>query len=165
MAHEKLEVTIRMADRKDSRTVAEFIRGLAEFEKLAHEMVATEELVIKNVFENKYAEVLIAESSGMPVGYALFFHNFSTFLSKPGIYLEDLFVKPEFRGKGVGKRLLVRLARIAKERDCGRFEWAVLNWNKGAIDFYESLGAKAMDEWTVYRLTGAGLDAVADLEA
>ena len=116
-----------------------------------------EELRI-NIFEKNYAEVLIAEEDEKPVGFALYFHNFSTFVGKPGIYLEDLFVEPEMRGKGYGKALLVELAKIAKERNCGRLEWAVLDWNTPSIEFYKSLGAKPMDEWTVFRLDKNGIE-------
>ena len=154
---------IRPARESDTGTILGFVRGLAEFENLLHEVEATEEMIRKNIFERRTAEVVLAEVDGKPVGFALFFHNFSTFLGKPGIYLEDLYVKPECRGKGYGKRLLIYLARLAKERDCGRFEWAVLNWNEKAISFYKSMGAKPMNEWTVYRLAGKELDEAAAL--
>ena len=155
---------IRAARENEAPRILELIRRLADYERLAHEVTATEELIVKNVFRDKKAEVIFAEFEGQIVGFALFFHNFSTFLSKPGIYLEDLFVMPEHRNKGIGKRLLVYLASLAKERDCGRFEWAVLNWNESAIRFYESLGAKPMKEWTVYRLTGEDLEKVAGMK-
>lgn len=156
------EVTIRPATRGDVGTILELIRGLADYEKLAHECVATEEKLVATLFgAHPAAEVIIARVDDVPAGFALFFHNYSTFLAKRGIYLEDLFVKPAFRGRGIGKGLLVRLAAIAVERDCGRLEWAVLDWNKDAIRFYESLGAKAMDEWTVYRVTGDALTRLA----
>ncbi len=155
---------IRAARESDSGTILGFIRELAEFEKLLHEVEATEEMIRKSIFEKHVAEVVLAEVDGRPVGFALFFHNFSTFLGKPGIYLEDLYVKPEFRGKGYGKRLLIYLAKLAKERDCGRFEWAVLNWNEKAISFYRSMGAKPMNEWRVYRLAGNELDEAAALQ-
>ncbi len=154
---------IRFATERDAAQVLEFIRGLAEYEKLPNEVVATEELIVKNVFRNRGAEVIFAEIGGSAVGFALYFHNFSTFTGKPGIYLEDLFVKPEFRKKGIGKRLLTFLANLAVERGCGRFEWAVLNWNRSAIDFYESLGARPMNEWMVYRLAGESLERVAGM--
>ena len=139
--------------------IAELIRGLAEYEKLAHEVVMTEELLSANLFgERAYAETVLAEEpGGRAVGFALFFHNFSTFLGRPGIYLEDLFVLPSERGKGIGRALLAHLARLAVERGCGRLEWSVLDWNRPAIGFYESLGARPNSEWTVYRLTGEAL--------
>lgn len=155
-------VTIRPATRGDVGTILELIRGLAEYEKLAHECVATEEKLLATLFgAHPAAEVIIATADGTPAGFALFFHNYSTFLAKRGIYLEDLFVLPEYRGRGIGKKLLAHLAHLAVLRDCGRLEWAVLDWNKDAIRFYESLGAKAMDEWTVYRVTGEALTRLA----
>ena len=142
--------------------IADLIRGLARYEKLEHEVVMTEEKLTAGLFgEHRYAETLIAENDGEPVGFALFFHNFSTFLAQPGIYLEDLFVVPEGRGRGVGRALLERLAQVAVDRGCGRLEWAVLDWNVDAIKFYERLGAKPNSEWTVYRLTGRPLRALA----
>lgn len=150
-------VRIRFATETDAGKVLEFIRDLAEYERLPDEVIADENSIRENVFHKHGAEVIFAEIDGTPVGFALFFHNFSTFLGKPGIYLEDLFVKPEHRKKGVGKQLLMHLARLARERDCGRFEWAVLNWNESAIAFYESLRAKPMNEWTVYRIAGEDL--------
>lgn len=139
-----------------------FIKELAEYEKLSHEVVATEEDLRASLFGGRpFAEVLIAEHGGAPAGFALFFHNFSTFLGKPGIYLEDLYVKSEFRGAGIGKKMLVHLARLAKDRGCGRLEWWVLDWNAPSIGFYEKLGAVAMDDWTVYRLAGTALDELA----
>jgi GNAT superfamily N-acetyltransferase len=153
-----MSVVIREAEQLDVPVIADLIRGLARFEKLEDEVKMTEELLHKNLFGPRpYAETLIAEESGSPVGFALFFHNFSTFLAKPGIYLEDLFVVPEQRGRGIGRALLQRLAQIAVERECGRLEWAVLDWNRDAIGFYERLGAKPNSEWTVYRLTGEAL--------
>lgn len=153
-------LNIRAAERGDTALILELIRGLAEYEKLSHEVVATPELLEKWLFgERPVAEVLIAEWEGLPRGFALFFHNFSTFLGRPGFYLEDLYVQPEFRGRGIGKALLLRLARLAVERGYGRVEWSVLDWNQPAIQFYKSLGAKPMDEWTVFRLTGDGLTA------
>jgi GNAT superfamily N-acetyltransferase len=153
---------IRFATEADVPLITRFIRELAEYEQLAHEVVATEESVRETVFgERRHVEVLIAEADGQAAGFALFFHNYSTFLARPGIYLEDLYVRPELRGKGYGKALLSRLARIARERNCGRFEWAVLNWNEPAIRFYESLGALPMNHWTVYRVTGDALDRLA----
>lgn len=144
---------IRPAQESDATTILDLIKQLAEYEKMLHEVVATEEQIINHVFIKKYAEVIIAEENNKPIGFALFFHNFSTFVGKPGIYLEDLFVIPECRGKGYGKKLLIELAKIAKNRNCGRLEWSVLDWNTPAIDFYKSLSAKPMDEWTVFRLT------------
>jgi GNAT superfamily N-acetyltransferase len=142
----------------DIGTIEELIRALAEYERMADEVVMNAELLRKALFgERPYAEVLIAEADGEAVGFALFFHNFSTFLGRPGIYLEDLFVKPEHRGGGFGKALLKRLAEIAVERDCGRMEWAVLDWNEPSIGFYKKLGARPNDEWTVFRLTGDAL--------
>lgn len=159
-------MNIRTAAEADVPLILAFIKALAEYERLADRVVATEESVRNTLFGHpRFAEVLIAESEGEPVGFALFFHNYSTFLAQPGIYLEDLFVKPEARGHGFGKALLARLASIAKSRNCGRLEWAVLNWNQPSIDFYESLGAKPMDEWKVYRLTGEALDALAILSS
>jgi GNAT superfamily N-acetyltransferase len=154
---------IRPALESECGLILSFIKELAEFEKLLHEVEATEEMIRKNIFEKRIAEVVFAELNGQPVGFALFFHNFSTFVGKPGIYLEDLYVKPAYRGKGVGKQLLIYLAQLAKERGCGRFEWAVLNWNEKAISFYKSLGARPMYKWTVYRLDGRDLDKVASL--
>jgi GNAT superfamily N-acetyltransferase len=156
-----MSVVIRQAELSDVPVIADLIRGLARFEKLEDEVTMTDELLAKNLFGPRpYAETLIAEDRGSPVGFALFFHNFSTFLAKPGIYLEDLFVVPEQRGHGIGRALLQRLAQIAVERECGRLEWAVLDWNRDAIGFYERLGAKPNSEWTVYRLTGEALTAL-----
>ena len=153
---------IREATEEDVPLILSLIRELAEYEKLSDEVVATEEGLRDSLFgERRYAEVLIAEHDGAPAGFALFFHNFSTFLGKPGIYLEDLYVKSEFRGGGIGKRLLVRLARLARERDCGRLEWWVLDWNEPSIGFYRKLGAVPMDDWTVYRLSGTALEDLA----
>ncbi len=157
-----MTVRIRPGELADVPLIAELIRGLARYEKLEHEVVMTEEKLTDALFgERRYAETLIAEVDGEPAGFALFFHNFSTFLAQPGIYLEDLFVVPEQRGHGVGKALLERLAQTAVDRGCGRLEWAVLDWNKDAIRFYESLGAKPNSDWTVYRLTGESLRALA----
>ena len=150
----KNDIVIRFAQPGDEGTILSFIHGLAEYENMSSDVVATEELLHEWIFEKKKAEVLFAEVDGREVGIALFFHNFSTFLGRAGIYLEDLFVLPEYRGKGCGTALLKRLAQITVERGCGRLEWACLDWNKPSIDFYLSLGAKPMDEWTTYRLTG-----------
>jgi GNAT superfamily N-acetyltransferase len=155
-------IAIRSAVREDVGAILGFIRELAEYEKLAHEAVADETGLAAQLFGPRpYAEVLIAEVDGIPAGFALFFHNFSTFLGKPGLYLEDLYVQPAFRKLGLGKQLMTRLAQIAVERDCGRFEWSVLDWNTPAIDFYRSLGAIGMDEWTVQRVSGDTLRALA----
>ena len=157
-----MSTTIRPASREDVPVIAELIRGLARFEKLESEVVMTEELLSGGLFgEHPYAEVLLAEADGRAAGFALFFHNFSTFLGRPGIYLEDLFVLPEHRGSGIGRALLSQLARIAVERKCGRLEWAVLDWNRDAIGFYERLGARPNSEWTIYRLTGEALTGLA----
>lgn len=145
------------ATENDCAEILNFINLLAEYEKMQNEVVATEDLLKEWIFEKKKAEVIFAVEDGKKVGFALFFHNFSTFLGRAGIYLEDLFVLPEFRGKGYGKALLQKLAAIAVERGCGRLEWACLDWNKPSIDFYLSLGAKPMDIWTTYRLDGETL--------
>jgi len=151
-------LVIRPATEADVPAIADLIRGLARYEKLEQDVTMTEELLAKSLFGPRpYAETLLAEESGKPIGFALFFHNFSTFLALPGIYLEDLFVVPEHRGRGVGRALLKELARIAVERGCGRLEWSVLDWNRDAIGFYERLGATPNSEWTVYRLTGEAL--------
>ena len=152
----------RFADKKDCGKILFFIKQLAEYEKMADDVVATEELLEKWIFDNKKAEVIFAMENEKEVGFALFFHNFSTFLGRSGLYLEDLFVLPEYRGKGYGKGLLKQLAKIAVERDCGRFEWSCLDWNKPSIDFYLSLGATPMEEWTVYRLSGDALAKMAE---
>ena len=141
--------------------ILEFIRALAAYEKMSDEVVATEELLREWIFEKKKAEVLFACEDGKEVGFALFFHNFSTFLGRVGIYLEDLFVLPEYRGKGYGTGLLKKLAQIAVERGCGRLEWWCLDWNQPSIDLYRSLGAELMDKWTTYRLTGETLEKMA----
>lgn len=155
-------IAIRPAIAADAGQILEFIRELAEYEQLSHEVVADEAGLVAQLFgERAYAEVLIADVDGAPAGFALYFHNFSTFLSKPGLHLEDLFVRPAFRKLGLGKRLMARLARIAVERDCGRFEWSVLDWNAPAIAFYRRLGAVGMDEWTVQRVDGDALRALA----
>jgi GNAT superfamily N-acetyltransferase len=151
-------LTLRPAERADVPLVLAFIRELAEYERLASEVVATEPLLDAALFgERRVAEALIAELDGAPAGFALFFPNFSTFLARPGIYLEDLYVRPPARGRGVGRALLAHLARLAVERGGGRLEWAVLNWNDPAIGFYETLGARRMAEWSVFRLTGEAL--------
>jgi len=153
---------VRNASEEDVPLILDLIRELAEYEKLSHEVVATEDGLRRSLFgERPAAEVLIGEFEGRPAAFALFFHNFSTFLGKPGIYLEDLYVRPRFRGRGMGKAMLVRLAKLARERGCGRLEWSVLDWNEPSIRFYESLGAVAMTDWTVHRVTGEALDSLA----
>lgn len=154
----KKEIKIRNAKIDDIPIIRELIHELAVYEKLEDEMTASNEDLKKTLFEQKHAEVLIAEYDSMPVGFALFFHNYSTFLGKPGLYLEDLFVKETYRGRGIGKQLLIKLAKIAKDRNCGRFEWSVLDWNTPSINFYLKMGAVPMDDWTVYRVTGQALD-------
>lgn len=147
------EFEIRPATLADCGIILRFIQGIAAYEKLSHQVEATEEKIAAHLFGSKaMAECLLAFESGVPVGFALFFHNYSTFVSKPGIYLEDLFIEPHYRGKGYGKALLLKLVALAADRNCGRVEWSVLDWNQPAIDFYKSLGAVAMDEWTVFRL-------------
>lgn len=156
------DLQLRPATRDDVPLILRFIRGLAEYERLPHECVATEERLRATLFGARpAAEVQLAFLDGEPAGFALFFHNYSTFLAQPGIYLEDLFVEPRFRGRGVGRALLSRLAKLAVERDCGRLEWSVLDWNTDAIGFYEKLGARGMTDWTVHRLTGDALTTLA----
>jgi GNAT superfamily N-acetyltransferase len=151
---------IRRATAADVPTIARLIRGLAEYEKL--DAFLDEASLHEHLFgQRPYAEVLMAEEEGQVVGFALFFHNYSTFAGKPGLYLEDLFVEPAYRGRGHGKALLTELAKIAVERGCGRFEWTVLDWNEPAIGFYRRLGARAMDEWTIFRLAGEALESLA----
>ena len=152
----------RFAEKKDAPLILQFIRSLAEYEKMANEVVATEELLAEWIFEKQKAEVIFALEEGKEVGFALFFHNFSTFLGRAGIYLEDLFVLQEYRGKGYGKALLKKLAQIAVERGCGRLEWWCLDWNKPSIDFYRALGAEPMEEWTTYRIAGETLKQLAE---
>lgn len=154
---------IREAAPADVPLILEFIRELAEYEKLAHKVTATEEVLLETLFGSvRSAEALIALHGGDPAGFALYFHNYSTFLGRPGLYLEDLFVRPAFRGAGVGAALLRHLAGIAVDRGCGRFEWSVLDWNEPAIGFYRKLGAKPVEGWTVFRLEGAALEDLAD---
>ena len=156
------ELTFRFANEHDCALILQFIKGLADYEKMSDQVVATEALLREWIFDKKKAEVIFACADGREVGFALFFHNFSTFLGRAGIYLEDLFVMPEQRGKGYGKALLKQLARITVERGCGRLEWACLDWNRPGIDFYLSLGAVPMDEWTTYRVTGETLQQLAE---
>jgi GNAT superfamily N-acetyltransferase len=156
-------ITIRAADEGDVAVILQFIRDLARYEHLEHQVVATEGMLRETLFGSRpYAEVVLACLSGEPVGFALFFHNYSTFLGRPGIYLEDLYVRPEARGHGVGRRLLSWLAATAVSRGCGRLEWAVLDWNEPSIRFYRKLGAVAQDDWTTYRVTGPALTQLAD---
>ncbi len=153
MINNNPNLTLRFAEEKDIPLIFSLIKELAEYEKLLDEVKVTGEILKENLFgKRKYAEVIVAEFDKIPVGQALFFHNFSTFLGKPGIYLEDLYVKPEFRGKGIGKALLKKLIETAKDRNCGRVEWVVLDWNKPSIEFYKKLGAKEMKDWLVFRL-------------
>lgn len=147
----------RFAEETDTPIILSFIQALADYEQMLDQVVATETMLRKYLFKEKRAEVLIGEKDGIPFGFALFFYNFSTFLGRSGIYLEDLYVKHEERGKGYGKLFMKKLASIAVERDCGRFEWACLDWNKPSIDFYLSLGAQPLKDWTVYRLSGKEL--------
>lgn len=159
----KLEgFTIRHANESDVPLILGFIKDLAAYEKLSHEVIATEEDFRQHLFgEKRFAEVVIGEFHSEPVGYALYFYNFSTFIGKPGIYLEDLYVKPEVRGKGFGKVLLAYLAKLAVDKHCGRFEWAVLDWNEPSINFYESMGATMMKEWIITRIDGGNLTKLA----
>lgn len=154
-------LTIRQSTIADVPLILSLIKEIAEYEKLLHEVTATEEDIKNSLFgERRYAEVIIAEYNGKPAGQALFFHNFSTFVGRPGIYLEDLFVRPEFRGKGVGKSLLLELIKIAKARKCGRVEWCVLDWNEPAINFYTKFGGVPMDRWTIFRTPEEKFDSI-----
>jgi GNAT superfamily N-acetyltransferase len=157
------KLAIRIATIDDVGTILQLIRDLATYERAPNEVTATEEQLHEVLFGKRpAAEVRLVFENETPVGFAVFFHNFSTWLGQPGLYLEDLFVKPEHRGKGYGRALLVDLAKIARERGCGRMEWAVLNWNEPAIQFYHALGAKPLDEWRIFRLTRAGIERLAD---
>jgi GNAT superfamily N-acetyltransferase len=157
-----LELEIRAATEGDVPLILSLIKELAEYERLSQEVVVTEEALRNSLFgERPGAEVLIGNLGDDPAGFALFFHNFSTFLGKPGLYLEDLYVKPGFRGAGVGQALLVRLAKLARERGCGRLEWSVLDWNEPAIGFYRRIGASPVSGWTIFRVAGEALDALA----
>ena len=158
---ENNNLIFRDAVENDIPLVLQFIKDLAEYEKMSNDVVATEELLKEWLFEKKIAEVIFAVVDGKEVGFALFFHNFSTFVGRAGLYLEDVFIYPQFRGYGYGKAILKKLAQIAAERNCGRFEWCCLDWNKPSIDFYMSLGAKPMDEWTIYRLDEEGIKKLA----
>ena len=155
-------LTFRNAERKDTALILQFIKELADYEKMSDEVVADEAMLEEWIFDKQKAEVIFAVVNGEEVGFALFFHNFSTFLGRAGIYLEDLFVKPEYRGKGYGKAILKKLAAITVERGCGRLEWCCLNWNKPSIDFYLSLGAEPKSDWTTYRVAGDTLKQLAD---
>ena len=157
---EKKNTIIRKAVREDAALILEFIKGIARYEKMENEVEATVGLLEEQLFDKGRAEVIFAMEEGKEVGFALFFHNFSTFVGRAGLYLEDLYVYPEYRGRGHGKALFMELVNIASERRCGRMEWVCLNWNKPSIDFYRSMGAVALDEWTTYRLTE---DAIAKL--
>jgi GNAT superfamily N-acetyltransferase len=157
-----MSLIIRQATVEDCPLILKFIKQLADYEKLLHEVVADVVTLEESLFGARpYAEVVIAEHQDQPVGFALFFHNYSTFLGRPGLYLEDLYIQPEMRGKGFGKTLLAYLANLALERNCGRLEWWVLDWNQPAKDFYQSLGAEPMDDWTVNRVTGEALGKLA----
>ena len=157
------DLTFRFAEKKDIPLLLTLIKELAVYEKMLDQVSATEASLKRSLFgKRKHAEAIIPEFEGKPVGYAIFFHNFSTFEGKPGLYLEDIYVKPEFRGKGIGKALLSYLAKIALERDCARFEWVVLDWNEPSIQFYKSLGAKPQDEWIIYRMEDDAMQELAE---
>ena len=160
-----MALTFRFAQETDTLVILQFIRELADYEHLLAQVIATPELLGEWIFEKQKAEVLFAVADGREVGFALFFHNFSTFLGRAGLYLEDLYVRPEHQGKGYGKAFFRRLAAIAAERDCGRLEWWCLDWNTPSIGFYKSLGAETMEDWTVYRLTGPALQRLAEPES
>lgn len=158
-------VNFRFAQKQDAELILFFIKGLAEYENMSEQVVATKELIEEWIFEKKAAEVIFVMADGKEIGFALFFHNFSTFLGRAGIYLEDLYIVPQYRKKGYGKALLTKLAQIACERGCGRLEWCCLDWNKPGIDFYLSIGAKVLDDWSLYRLTGEKLSGLAEKNA
>jgi GNAT superfamily N-acetyltransferase len=158
---ERMSLRFRNAERKDTALLLRFIKELAEYEKMLDEVVADESTLEEWIFDKQKAEVIFALEGDKEIGYALFFHNFSTFLGRAGIYLEDIYVKPEYRGRGYGKAILKKIASIAVERGCGRLEWCCLDWNKPSIDFYLSLGAEPLDEWTIYRLSGEKLTKLA----
>lgn len=151
---------IRFAQRSDTKLILQLIRELAAYEKLEHEVTADEQILEESLFDRKAAEVIIVEFENKAIGYALYFHNFSTFLGRPGLYLEDIYIKPEYRGRGFGKKVFAFLANLALERKCHRMEWCVLDWNKPSIEFYKSLGAIPMDDWTIYRLNESALKKV-----
>lgn len=154
---------LRYANREDVSVVLQFIKDLAEYEGMIDQVEATEEILIETIFNNKKAEVLICENNAEPIGFVLFYHNFSTFLGRPGVYIEDLYIKPENRNKGLGTKIISVLGKIALERNCGRLEWWCLDWNKKSIQFYLGLGAEAMQDWTVYRVSGNQLKTLAEL--
>lgn len=156
-------ITIRFAQEDEVGLILQFIKDLAEYEQLLDTVTATEEIIRKSIFQDKRAEVLFCDYDKQTVGFAVFFHNFSTFTGKPGLYLEDLYVQPEVRHKGIGKKIMSALGKIAMERDCGRFEWICLDWNKKSIDFYLGLGAEAMSDWTIYKVSEPGLLKLSDL--
>ena len=155
-------ITIRFAQEHEVGLILQFIKDLAEYENLLNSVTATEEILRKTIFQDKRAEVLFCDYDQQTVGFAVFFHNFSTFNGKPGLYLEDLYVQPEMRHKGIGKKIMSTLGAIAIERDCGRFEWVCLDWNQKSIDFYLGLGAEAMADWTIYKVSGPGLAKLAN---
>jgi GNAT superfamily N-acetyltransferase len=157
-------ITLRFAEEKDTAIILEFIRGLAEYEDLLDMVEIKEADLKKHLFEKKLVEVIIGEYDDSPAGFALFFHNFSTFLGKPGIFIEDIFVKPEFRGRGLGKIFFSFLAKIALERNCGRLEWNCLNWNEPSIEFYKKQGARQLEEWITFRITKDGMKKLAEIE-
>ena len=161
ITRQKDKFIIRQAEERDAALLLDFIRRLADYEKRLNEVVATEEDIKSSVFERKIAEAIIAEHMGKPAGFAIFFHNFSTFLGKPGIYIEDLFVNPEFRGKGLGKLIFSFIAKLAMQRNCGRVEWTVLTWNEPAVNFYKKIGAVPKNEWMLYKISGNALGELA----
>lgn len=157
----KNEINIRKAEQKDIPVILSLIKKLAGYEKLSDQVTATEELLQRNLFgENRFVEVWLAEYQNQAVGYLIFYYNFSSFLAKAGLFIEDIFVLPEFRSKGIGKKLLLKVIELAKERNCGRVEWNVLDWNEPAISFYKKMGAEPLDEWTTFRVKGENFDAI-----
>ena len=156
------EFELRETTVEDTALILSFIKGIAEYEKMSNEVVATEEVLRKSIFEDNRAKVLIAEENGYPIGFALFFFNFSTFIGKAGLYLEDIFILPEYRGKGYGKEIFKVLAKIAVENSCERMEWVCLNWNEPSIKFYKGFGSVGMEEWTTYRLAGNKIEELAN---
>ncbi|MEJ2494148.1 MAG: GNAT family N-acetyltransferase [Ignavibacteriaceae bacterium] len=161
MANNKSEIIIRKAKQEDIPVILELIKELAKYEKLADQVTATEELLSNDIFgENRFVEIWLTEYQNKAAGYLIFYYNFSSFLAKAGLFIEDIFVLPEFRGKGIGKKLLFKVIELAKERDCGRVEWNVLDWNEPAISFYKKMGAKPLDEWTTFRITCENFDSI-----
>ena len=161
MANNKSEIIIRKAKQEDIPVILELIKELAKYEKLADQVTATEELLSNNIFgENRFVEIWLTEYQNKAVGYLIFYYNFSSFLVKAGLFIEDIFVLPKFRGKGIGKKLLLKVIELAKERDCGRVEWNVLDWNEPAISFYKKMGAKPLDEWTTFRIKCENFDSI-----